>query len=73
MLFQHESRLSNERSKYRRLCSCGHSVIITPTCKTEWIICGWCHKKIYKDLEKQKEQDKLVERENFRLKMWRML
>ena len=73
MRFEEDSKLSNERSKYRRICYCGHSIVVTPTGKGEWITCSWCGQKVYRDKEKQKEQEKIIKRENFRLKMWRML
>lgn len=66
-------RLYNEKVEFTRKCSCGHSIAIYPTMKKEYIVCGWCHKKVFKDLEKQREQDEKVERENFRMKMWNAL
>ena len=67
------SKLDDERTRFTRKCECGCSVIICPTMKKEYVTCRWCGKKVYKDLEKQKEQDKKVERENFRMKMWNVL
>jgi hypothetical protein len=72
-IFEDETKLQNERNKFKRKCSCGHSVIVLPIGKREYVICGWCHKKVFRDIEKQKLQDQKVEREAFRVKMWGLL
>ena len=70
-----EEKLQDELIGHRRRCSCGHTIIALPASKNhkEYVVCNWCHKKVYKDDEKQKEHDKKVERENFRMKMWGLL
>lgn len=68
-----EKRICDERAKFTRKCSCGHSIMIYPTMKKDYITCGWCHKKVFKDVEKQREQDEKVKREEFRMNMWNML
>lgn len=65
-----ENKIFEERSKYTRKCSCGHSVIIYPTMKKDYTTCTWCNKKVFKDIEKQKIQDEKVKREEFRMNMW---
>ncbi len=60
-------------TNYTRKCSCGCSVTIFPTTKREYIVCRWCGKKVFKDLEKQKQQDRKVEGENFRMKLRTMI
>lgn len=66
-------KLEDERIKYRKKCSCGHTMVVLPTLKKDYVVCSWCKKKVFKDDEKQKEHDRKVERENFRMKMWGML
>ena len=68
-----QKKLLEERTTFTRKCSCGHSIVVYPTMKKEYMVCGWCHKKVFKDLEKQKEQDRKIEREDFRMKMWNAL
>ena len=45
-----EKRICDERAKFTRKCSCGHSIMIYPTMKREYTTCGWCHKKVFKDI-----------------------
>ena len=45
-----------ERTKYKVYCKCGHSIIFTPTAKTNKTICSHCGHYIYKD-----EKDKFKE------------
>lgn len=73
--FKDRLKLENERMNYRRKCSCGHSVFILPGYKNskDYVICNWCHKKVYNTDEKQKEHNKKIERENFRLRMWELI
>ena len=66
-------KLEEERTTFTRKCDCGCSVIIYPTMKKEYVSCRWCGKKVFKDIEKQKEQDRKVAREDFRMKMWNVL
>lgn len=68
-----EIKLSDERNKYKKKCNCGHSVLVLPTFKREYVICSYCHKKVFKDDKKQKEQNEKVKRENFRMKMWGLI
>lgn len=65
-------KLLSFRTEHTRKCSCGHSIVIFPSTEKEYVICNWCHKKVFKDLEKQKEQDEKVRRENFRMKLRNM-
>lgn len=67
------TKLEDERAKFTRKCECGCSMIIYPTMKKEYTTCRWCGKKLFKDSEKQIEQDKKVAREDFRMKMWNVL
>ena len=68
-----EKRIHDERTKFTRKCSCGHSIVVYPTMKKDYIVCGWCHKKVFRDIEKQKIQDEKVKREEFRMNMWNMI
>lgn len=73
--WRQEEKLQDELMEHRRKCSCGHTIIVLPASKNhkEYVVCNWCHKKVYKDDKKQQEHDKKVERENFRMKMWGLL
>lgn len=68
-----EKKICEERVKYTKKCSCGHSVIVYPTMKRDYTICTWCQKKVFKDGEKQLEYDEKVKREEFRMNMWNMI
>ena len=47
----------DEREKYKRYCKCGHSIVFTPSPKTNKTICSWCGNWIYKnDFEEFKEK-----------------
>ena len=73
--FKDQVKLENERMNYRKKCPCGHSVIVLPTAKSgkDYVICNWCHGKVFKDDEKQETYNKKVKRENFRLRMWKLI
>ena len=49
--FKDQVKLENERMNYRKKCPCGHSVIVLPTAKSgkDYVICNWCHGKVFKD------------------------
>lgn len=50
------SKLSNERTKYKVYCKCGHSMILYPCEHKIKKICTWCGNYVYKnDLEKFKD------------------
>lgn len=71
--FKDEAKLQSELSNHKRKCSCGHSATMPPTYKKDYAICTWCGKKIFKDIEKQKEHDKKVKQEEFRIRMWKTI
>lgn len=58
--------LMTENTKY---CSCGHSVVVFPT--TEYKVCTHCNKLVYYDREKQREYEKKLKKEDFRVKFWK--
>ena len=59
--FKKMQKLENDRSKYKRYCKCGHSIIFPPNSKTNKKICNWCGNYIYKnDYEEFKENIKKV-------------
>lgn len=50
-------KAEDERAKYKRYCKCGHSIIFTPSSKTNKTICSWCGHWIYKnDFEEFKDK-----------------
>lgn len=50
------SKISNEMSKYRIYCQCGHSVIIYPFERRNKKICSYCGNLVYKnELERFKD------------------
>ena len=59
------------KPEYQRKCSCGHIVDILPKKGKEYVVCSWCKKKVFLSEEKQKEYDKKVQKENFRMKLWK--
>lgn len=63
-----DQRLANELSKCKVKCRCGHSVIV-PSGKSEWVICGWCGHRIFRDQSKQSSYDKKCDFEEFRFKL----
>lgn len=71
--FKDEEKIQDTLTDYKKKCSCGHSVIVLPTTKKDYVTCRWCGKRVYKDDAAQAEHNKKVERENFRLKMWSVL
>lgn len=71
--FEKLQKLENERSKYKVMCSCGRKTVMLPTMNKEYVVCSWCHKKVFRDEEKRREQEKKVHREDFRMKMWSLL
>lgn len=70
-----EIKLYDELTKHRKKCSCGHSIIVLPASKNhkDYVVCNWCHKKVFNNEEKQEEYNKQIKRENFRMKMWGLL
>lgn len=66
-----EEKLHSIKSNYNRKCSCGHSVSTLPIhiYKKNYVVCTWCGKKVFKDIEKQVEQDEKIKREEFRFKL----
>ena len=73
--FKDQIKLENERINYRKKCSCGHSVIVLPSLKSgkDYVICNWCHCKVFRDDKKQRKYDKKKECEDFRLRMWKLI
>ena len=49
MSFKDVIRAENDRSNYKRYCSCGHSIIFPPKSKVNKTICSWCGHWIYKN------------------------
>lgn len=42
--------IEKDRSKYKRYCSyCGHSIVYTPSCKSDKVICTHCRNFIYRN------------------------
>lgn len=59
MTFEDYIKSDSERSKYKVYCRhCGHSIIFTPTVKTNKTICDHCGNYIYKN--KKEEFKELV-------------
>ena len=61
-MYKEIEKLSEETSKYKHYCKCGHSVVIYPFEKKDKKLCNWCGRYVYEDPEKQKKYD-------FKLKM----
>lgn len=55
------SKLSNEISKYRTYCCCGHSVVIYPFEKKKSKVCSFCGNLVYKN-ELEKFKDLLIKK-----------
>lgn len=68
-----DKKMFEERSKYTKKCSCGHSVIVYPTMKRDYTYCTWCNKKVFKDSEDQRIYDEKLKKEAFRMNMWNMI
>lgn len=71
--YKEESKLESELFKYKRKCNCGHTVTMLPIHKKDYVICNWCHMKVFRDADKQKMQDEKVKRESFRIKIWNLI
>jgi len=61
-LFNYHKKLDRFIETNRYYCYCGHSVTIPPTKKR--IICTHCGYWIYRDIDKQIEKAKSIEKEN---------
>lgn len=56
-LLRDDIKISNELSKYKRRCKCGHVMVFYKTSKRNKIICTHCGRYIYKsDFEEFKEK-----------------
>ena len=47
--FEKEKILENDRSKHKRYCKCGHSIIFPKNSKTDKTICSYCGCYIFKN------------------------
>lgn len=66
-------RLHEEASKYKYYCKCSHSVVIYPFEHRDNKECDWCHRLVFNDAEKQKKYDEKLKREEFKLKMYKLM
>lgn len=74
MGFRYEMKLEEEMSKFKRKCSCGHTMNVYPSNGKEfkgYKTCRWCGKRVYGNDELQKQQDERVKKEAFRMNFWR--
>ena len=61
-------RVDNELAKFRRKCSCGHTMEVPNSWKGDYRICTHCGKKIFKDPAKQAAYNEKVNKEEFMFK-----
>lgn len=59
-------KISADLSKVKHRCVCGHSVIFPANKDKEWMMCGWCGHRIYRDADRQAKWDAKCKMENFR-------
>lgn len=62
-------RLDNALANNKRKCKCGHTRVVPYSNKFDYIICDWCGSRLYFDIAKQKEYDKLVAKNEFMFKL----
>jgi len=63
------SKLGDADAEGRRKCKCGHTIIFHRVIKSGYLICSWCGSRVYYDVEKQKEYDKEVAKNEFIFKV----
>jgi CDGSH-type Zn-finger protein len=66
--FKRDTKMFKAQCKNRYYCRCGHSVLMTP--RVEKAECDWCHRLVFKDIEKQKEYDEKNKKEMEKLKAY---
>lgn len=42
-----EAKLSDEAQKYKKICKCGHSVVIYPMEHRKYKLCSWCNNYVF--------------------------
>lgn len=62
-------KLDEVMMQYKKHCKCGHTQIVPPCIKGDYILCKWCGGRLYKDDKLQQLHDEKVERDNFRFKL----
>lgn len=55
--------------KYRRLCKCGHTYIISPVCNKDFVVCSWCGRRVYKNEELQKIYENECKKKDFKKRL----
>lgn len=58
-------RVDNELVKFRKKCTCGHTMDVPNSWKGEYRICNHCGHRLYKDPDKQKAHNEKVNKEEF--------
>lgn len=48
-LSKNDTKLFSILTDYTRKCKCSHSLIITPTCKQDYLICDWYGRRVFKN------------------------
>ena len=62
-----DTKLIDEKNKYRIKCKCGHVIYIYPFEKRNKKICSWCRNYVYlNDREEFKERVKEARRNGFK-------
>lgn len=58
-------KIDNILAKYKRKCKCGHTKVVPPTNKYDYVICSWCGSRLYWDDEKQRSYDEKTAKNEF--------
>lgn len=69
----HNQIMSDNLAELKKYCRCGHSVTVPKSMKKDYKICGWCGGRVYKDDAKQYIHNLQCEREEFRMKIRRII
>jgi hypothetical protein len=47
--WKEDTKAFSIRTKYRKLCKCGHSLVMYPFEKLDYKVCKWCGRRVYKN------------------------
>lgn len=61
----YNQKLDNVLANYKKKCKCGHTRVVCPSYKRDYVICSWCGSRIYSDDKKQAAYDKKVAKNEF--------
>ena len=62
----YEHRLMDGLTTAKKHCKCGHTQLVPRLKGRDYILCSWCHGRMYYDEAKQKEYDRKCRFDEFR-------